>query len=239
MKNIFFDLDDTLLHTQYKYNEAALECMSAFSDFFSVATPHPKMIMDHFTALELTNAKKFGFNENRFASSWVNTYRFFSDRLGLDACSEAEEKLYDIANKVNCPPFVYMESAPNVLNFIRDKVDEMFILTMGDTRVQSSKIDAMPDGMKELFDGFHIVSKKDAEEFKKIIAHRDPKECIMVGNSPRSDILPAIANGAYAVHIPTDTWLYDVHSEPFYYNKLYTIPSLKQLPNILRAIQED
>ena len=61
----------------------------------------------------------------------------------------------------------------------------------------------------------------------------------MVGNSARSDILPAVKNGAFAVHIPTETWTYDTHDEPFYYSRLYTIPTIKQLPSILKLIQDE
>jgi putative hydrolase of the HAD superfamily len=112
----------------------------------------------------------------------------------------------------------------------------MFILTMGDPSVQQVKIASLPREIADAIDDVFVISKKSEEALREAIGGRDPRECVMVGNSARSDIAPAVKVGAYAVHIPTETWMYDVHGETFYYNRLYTIPSIKQLPTIIKAI---
>lgn len=239
MKSIYFDLDDTLIYTQYKFNQAAVQCLQALNECFGVDNPHPKMVMDHFIDLELNNAEEFGFKKIRFANSWVNTYRYFVDRLDYDYDKEMENKIWEIANQVNEPPFLAREDAFKAIKKVRPLAKEMFIYTMGDKAVQEDKVRALPKDMINYFDDLIVVPKKDINSFKKVMDDRHPKSCVMVGNSARSDIFPAIKNGAYAIHIPTETWTYDLHHEPFYYPRLYTIPSIKQLPTILKAINEE
>jgi putative hydrolase of the HAD superfamily len=236
MKSIYLDLDDTLIYTQYKFNQAAIDCMAAMSVHFTVDNPHPKLVMDHFINLELENAENFGFQKVRFANSWVETYRFFTERLDREYDTAMEQRIKEIANQVNEPPFVPVKNAAKAIERTRPLAKEMFILTMGDPAVQQAKIDSLPREITEAIDDVFIVSKKSADILKEIIGDRDPRDCVMVGNSARSDIAPAVKVGTYAVHIPTETWMYDAHGESFYYNRLYTIPGIKQLPTIIKAI---
>ena len=239
LKSIYFDLDDTLIYTKHKFNQAMVDCLQEFNNFFGVDNPHPKNVLDYLLNLETINVETLGFDKGRFPDSMIQTYKYFTDRLGYEYTEQMEQRIISISNKVNEPPFLVQPSAIEVLKTIRPEVDEMFIYTMGSSSVQNEKAKALSQEVLELFNDVIVVSKKDTQTFKSILDKRDPKNCIMVGNSARSDIFPAVKVGSFAVHIPTETWNYDVHPEPFYYNRLYTIPSIKQLPSILKIIQED
>ena len=238
MKTLYVDLDDTLIYTQYKFNQASVDCMKAINHFFGVSNPHPKAVVDHFIDLELDNASKFGFKKIRFANSWVETYRFFVERLDCEYDLAVEDQIFEIANQVNEPPFIMCDGADEAIADALKYTKDFFILTMGDESVQKAKIETLPSIIQDNIREIYVVAKKDTNTFKEIIGKRNPKDCVMIGNSLRSDIVPAVKTGAYAVHIPVETWTYDIHNEPIYYNKLYTIPSIKQLPNILKAINE-
>lgn len=238
MRSIYFDLDDTLIYTQYKFNDAALDCIKVINRNLGYSCPHPKAVLDYFIELELSNAEKYGFQKIRFANSWVETYKFFAERLDMEIDPELSNQIFEIANQVNEPPFIVCPEVEEALRQASKEIEEMFIFTMGDPKVQQAKIDALPGNVRNFFKDFYIVPKKTVEAFKEVLGERNPKECIMVGNSVRSDILPAIGTGVYVIHVPAETWMYESHSDPYYYNRLYTIPSIKHLPNILKAIQE-
>lgn len=84
---------------------------------------------------------------------------------------------------------------------------ELFLLTKGDTGEQRAKIEA--SALERHFRGVHIVAEKDAGVYRRLAAEHamTPATTWMIGNSPRSDILPARQAGMNAVFIPNDnTW---------------------------------
>jgi putative hydrolase of the HAD superfamily len=81
------------------------------------------------------------------------------------------------------------------------------LLTKGDPLVQEGKV--ARSGLGRFFDRVHVVPEKDSDAFRKLIADYGlhPEQTWMVGNSPRSDINPAVEAGIGAVYIPhPNTW---------------------------------
>jgi putative hydrolase of the HAD superfamily len=112
------------------------------------------------------------------------------------------------------------------------------MITKGDLFDQERKLAA--SGLGELFDAVEIVSDKNAATYERIFArHGDgPALSLMVGNSIRSDILPALAAGAWAVHAPHDlTWDYELAAAPVAHPRFREIAHLGELPAILDALQ--
>ena len=83
----------------------------------------------------------------------------------------------------------------------------MVLITKGDLFDQERKL--AESGLGELFSAVEIVSRKDTDTYVRIFAeHGDgPERSMMVGNSLRSDIVPAIEAGSWAVYIPHDAQL--------------------------------
>lgn len=91
----------------------------------------------------------------------------------------------------------------------------LVLITKGDLFDQERKLAA--SGLGELFDAVEIVSDKTASTYERIFArHGDgAARAMMVGNSLKSDILPALAAGAWAVHVPHElTWVLEHAEEP-------------------------
>jgi putative hydrolase of the HAD superfamily len=83
----------------------------------------------------------------------------------------------------------------------------LLLLTKGGRENQESKL--ARSGLGHLFDGVHIVPEKDAEVIRGLLAHYglEPEQTWMVGNSPRSDINPALEAGVGAIYVPhPNTW---------------------------------
>jgi putative hydrolase of the HAD superfamily len=88
------------------------------------------------------------------------------------------------------------------------------LITKGDLFDQESKI--ARSGLADLFDRIEIVSEKDPETYRRVLARHgiQPERFLMVGNSVRSDILPVLEIGGQAVHVPYHiTWAHE-HVEP-------------------------
>lgn len=231
----YFDLDDTLIFTQYKYNNAAMECARAILREFGLHAPHPKSVLDHFAEVDLRNAERHGFRRSRFASSWQETYAHFCGNLGQEPRPVIQQELEAIVATVTSPPFLVKPEAEQVLAQVRLLAREVFILTMGDDRVQREKVAHLPTAIQQSFDDVLVVPRKDEKVFRKALGDRNPERVVMVGNSMRSDVLPAIAAGAWAVYLPFETWAYE-RVEPLASERLFTVQSLKQLPRVLRGI---
>jgi putative hydrolase of the HAD superfamily len=109
----------------------------------------------------------------------------------------------------------------------------LVLITKGDLFDQERKLAA--SGLGELFDAVEIVSDKNAATYERIFARYGDgaARAMMVGNSLKSDILPALAAGAWAVHVPHDlTWALEHAEEPVgnvRYRKLVDLGGLDEL----------
>ena len=103
-----------------------------------------------------------------------------------------------------------MEIIPGVaetLQYLAPK-HHLIMMTKGNITEQSGKIER--SGLKEYFAAIEIVAEKDVPTYRSIISKYElnRESSWMVGNSPKSDINPAIGAGLNAVFVPHDnTWI--------------------------------
>jgi putative hydrolase of the HAD superfamily len=113
----------------------------------------------------------------------------------------------------------------------------LVLVTKGDLFHQESKLAA--SGLGDLFDGVEIVSDKNRVTYERVFSrHGDGAErAMMIGNSLKSDILPAIEAGGWGVFVPHDlTWIVEHANEPDGHPRFHKITTLRQLPAILDQI---
>ena len=111
------------------------------------------------------------------------------------------------------------------------------LITKGDLIDQERKL--AQSGLGDLFDGVEIVSNKDESIYHDIfVRHGDgPDRAMMVGNSMRSDILPAIAAGSWGVHVPHDlVWTLEHADPPEAKDRFIEMESLVGLAEKVREI---
>nr|WP_255635728.1 HAD hydrolase-like protein [Azospirillum sp. 412522] len=105
------------------------------------------------------------------------------------------------------------------------------IFTKSELFDQESKI--ARSGLSELFHAVEIVSEKDPATYRRVLDRHgiNPARFLMVGNSVRSDILPVLATGAHAVHIPyAITWAHEEAEVPDeHYRRLESVRNLPAL----------
>jgi putative hydrolase of the HAD superfamily len=91
----------------------------------------------------------------------------------------------------------------------------LLLITKGDLLHQTDKV--ARSGLGRYFAGIEVVADKTPETYRDILARRNvpPERFVMIGNSPRSDILPVAALGGRAVYVPdANTWVYDLVDVP-------------------------
>jgi putative hydrolase of the HAD superfamily len=113
----------------------------------------------------------------------------------------------------------------------------LVMVTKGDLFHQESKLAA--SGLGDRFSGVEIVSEKNAETYRRIFTRYGarPEEAVMAGNSLRSDILPALEAGAWAVHIPHEfEWAHERAEAPDGEQRFARLGSLQELPGWLDGV---
>jgi putative hydrolase of the HAD superfamily len=113
----------------------------------------------------------------------------------------------------------------------------LVLITKGDLFDQERKL--AQSGLGDFFDAVEIVSDKTAVTYRRIFSKvgDGPERAMMVGNSLKSDIVPAIAAGSYGVFVPHElTWVLEHIDEPSDAPRFRKIPHLGELRDLLDGL---
>jgi putative hydrolase of the HAD superfamily len=115
----------------------------------------------------------------------------------------------------------------------------LVLITKGDLFDQERKL--AQSGLGDLFDAVEIVSDKSAATYARIFSrHGDgPEKSMMVGNSLKSDVVPAIEAGGWGIHVPHElTWVLEHVEPPVGASRFRQIADLGDLPGLIESITE-
>lgn len=199
---IAFDGDDTLWHSE-SYFEVAKERYGALLAPYA----SPEVLEERILASERRNLEVFGYGVKGFTLSLLETAIEISG--GRVAASDLGTIL-DWGKQMLTHPVELIDGVEDTLETLGTS-HRLALVTKGDLFHQESKIAA--SGLAERFDRVLVVSEKDPATYHRLARECDvdPSQVLMVGNSVRSDILPALAAGATAVHVPYHvTWAHEV-----------------------------
>lgn len=212
LKRLIFDADDTLWQNNIHYEKAS-------GDFFKLCARHgleQKVVIKEFEELELYIVNKQGYASENYV--WVLN-ELFNSFLSEFNDENINQDFYNIVEEfrqhTHRKPMLVAD-VKHTLKTLSSKY-EMYILTKGEVTEQSRKI--RNSGLQEFFIENFIVPEKNAETYSTILQSHNWKaeDCCMIGNSPKSDINPALKVGMYAVYIPYEfTWKLD--NEPVHHN---------------------
>ena len=223
-----FDADDTLWQherffqlTQQKFGEI----LRPYAD--------PHHLAEHLLAAERRNVKHYGFGVKGFMLSLIETAVDVTDgRVPGKVIGE----VLDAGRELLRDP---IEPMPHVIDTLRalSASYTLVLITKGDLFDQERKLAA--SGLGEHFDAVEIVSDKSAEIYDRLFRrHGDgPDAAMMVGNSLSSDVVPALAAGAWGVHVPsTFNWALDAHEAPIPDPRFRRIADLGALPALVGEV---
>ena len=226
---IALDADDTLWQNEQFFRLTE----ERFADLLADYTDLPDL-NDRLIGAVKRNLAFYGFGMKGFTLSMVETALEVTDhrvpgRVIAEILAAGRELLtYPIET------LPYVDQALSTLS----QSHRLILVTKGDAFDQERKLAA--SGLAEYFSAVEIVSDKSAAAYTRIFAqHTDgPDHTVMVGNSLRSDILPALAAGSYAVYVPHDlTWSYEQAEEPSDQPRYAKIAHIGGLPAAVAALQ--
>ena len=205
IQTIAFDADDTLWLNQPHYDEVEQK----FAVLLSAHLPSEEVSRRLFEA-ENRNMPIFGYGAKAFMLSMIETAVELTD--GRISGKEIQ-RIIEIGKEMLSRPIQLLDGVRHVLDSLEEDYTLM-VLTKGDLLDQESKI--ARSGLSRYFQQVEIVSEKKPDTYRKILNRHglQPEAFVMIGNSLRSDILPVLEIGAYAIHIPAETtWLHEQVSE--------------------------
>ena len=221
---IGFDADDTLWQSEDGFRGNELR----FAELVSPYAAEGIDVAAALTATERKNLSTFGYGVKSFAISMVEAAISITAG-GVPTAVIAE--LVDMARGQLEETVKLLPHVPEVLAKV-GAACTLVLITKGDLVHQTHKITT--SGLSHHFDHLEIVLEKDVDTYAGLLRRFDvaPDRFLMVGNSVRSDILPVLALGAHAVHVPYHL-LWDLE-QPDEHNELFTeLSSLAELPTLL------
>jgi putative hydrolase of the HAD superfamily len=204
-QTLLIDADDTLWENNIYFERA----IGRFISFLDHREHSPEAVRLILNDVERDSIVKHGYGLHSFTHSLVECF----EKLSVDpVTAELHEKIRGFAHQIADHPIETLADVPATLEYL-SKRHHLIMMTKGNPAEQSGKVER--SGLKEYFSAIEIVAEKDEATYRAAIAKYGlPVERTwMVGNSPKSDVNPALAAGLHAVFIPHgDTWILE-HEE--------------------------
>jgi putative hydrolase of the HAD superfamily len=197
---LLVDADDTLWENNI-YFERAFEEFVAFLDHSSMTAPQVRDVLDE---IEDANNKIHGYGSLNFGRNLRQCYQRLAER---DIREEDLNTVLGFAERILDCPMEVIDGVPETLAYLSQRHD-LTLFTKGHPEEQKLKIDR--SGLGGFFAHTAIVKEKDAAAYRSLVAERGMalERTWMIGNSPKSDINPALAAGLNAVFVPhAHTWV--------------------------------
>ena len=197
---LIIDADDTLWENNIYFERAFDE----FVEYLDHSTLKPPEIRDVLDAIEEVNARIHGYGTLNFGRNLRHTYERLAER---EVRPENLETVMGFAERILECPMETIAGVPETLAYLAARHD-LTLFTKGHPEEQKLKIDR--SGLGRYFQHTAIVKEKDRDAYQRLVLERgmDPERTWMIGNSPKSDINPALAAGLHAVFVPhAHTWV--------------------------------
>jgi putative hydrolase of the HAD superfamily len=226
-QTLLFDADDTLWENNIYFERA----IASFISYLDHRVHTPQEVRGHLNQVERATISAHGYGLQSFRRSLVTCFEQLSDSAITD---EMHRRIVSFANAI-------AEQEIELLSGVRETLPDLaarhccIMVTKGDLGEQTDKLDR--SGLREFFTAVEVLPEKHEDAYRSLSAHHgcDAATTWMIGNSPKSDINPALAAGLHAVFIPHDfTWVleHEVVNQPPPGQQLVELASFAELSRI-------
>lgn len=229
LTTIGLDADDTLWQNEHYYRLTEEHFRTLLADY-----AEPSMISDRLLEAEKRNLAYYGFGIKGFTLSMIETALDITEGRASGAVIG---EILAIGRDLLSHPVETMPGVDDVLESLAGRYF-LALITKGDLFDQERKL--AQSGLGDFFDAVEIVSDKNATTYRRIFCkHGDePERAMMVGNSLKSDIVPALAVGAWGVFIPHElTWVLEHVEKPESSPRFRELATIKDLPELIASIE--
>ena len=214
-QTLLIDADDTLWENNI-YFERAIAKFISFLNHREYTAEQVRLILND---VERDSIVTHGYGLHSFAHSLAETF----EKLSVDPVTpEMHESIRSFTHQIADHPIEILPEVVETLQYLGER-HHLMMMTKGNFAEQSGKVER--SGLKEYFSAIEIVAEKDESTYRSAVTKYALSADMtwMVGNSPKSDINPALAAGLHAVFVPHgNTWILE-HEE------LGTAPAAQRL----------
>jgi putative hydrolase of the HAD superfamily len=224
------DADDTLWHNETIFRLTQDRLREMLSEFADHETTNARL-----AEVEKRNLRLYGYGVKGFTLSMIETAMELTKgeppgRLIADILAAGREMLSE--------PVEPLPGVDQALADLSEAGYRLVLITKGDLLHQEQKLAA--SGLGDLFAAVEIVSEKDASTYSRVFDRygTGAAEAVMVGNSMRSDILPALEAGSWGAYIPYHiTWALEVAEAPEDHPRMVELKAISELPEWLASLR--
>ncbi|MGH6979551.1 MAG: HAD family hydrolase [Brevundimonas sp.] len=216
------DADDTLWHNETIFRLTHARFVDLLDDHGDAETIEARL-----AETEQRNLRLYGYGVKGFTLSMIETAMELCDG---GAPPEVVREILAAGREMLGHPVEPLPGVDEALAALSEKY-RLVLITKGDLMDQERKLAA--SGLGDLFAAVEIVSEKERSTYERIFARHGTgaEEALMAGNSMKSDVLPAIAAGAWGVHIPyVVTWAHEIAPPPRDSNRYGALEAISDLP---------
>lgn len=221
---LLIDADDTLWENNVFFEKL-------IEDFITLVEPcgYSRAYIRHIlNETERKNIRQYGYGVRSFGRSLEETYLKLADQdVKREVLAEIHKRVVELERT---PPKI-LDGVPETLAYLTNR-HRLILFTKGEPAEQAAKVER--SGLQGFFEAIEIVAEKDAKTYTLLVnKHKIVKtQGWMIGNSPRSDINPAMQAGLNAVYIPhSNTWQLEHEPVVAGSGKLVILPTFRELRN--------
>jgi putative hydrolase of the HAD superfamily len=224
---LLIDADDTLWENNIYFERAIADFISFLNHRERTSAEVREILND----VERDAITTHGYGLHSFAHALVKTF----ERLSVEPLTPAlHETIHGFAHTIAEQPLQLLPQVEETLQLLSRR-HQLLLMTKGDLTEQSRKVER--SGVKKYFRAVEVVPEKDPAVYQSVVAKHElqPERTWMIGNSPKSDINPALRAGINAVFIPhDDTWIleHEELAEPDPPAKLLVLNNFAELPTV-------
>ena len=196
LKVIAFDADDTLFVNEPYFQETEEKFCALMSDYLS----HQGLSQELFKT-EIANLELYGYGIKGYILSMIEAAMKISNNT---ISIEVIEKITEYGKELLQKPIELLDGVEETLEALKGKY-KLVVATKGDLLDQRRKLHN--SGLGHYFHHIEVMSDKKEKDYEDLLKRLEikPDEFFMIGNSLKSDVLPVLNIGGYAVHIPFHT----------------------------------
>lgn len=205
-QTLLIDADDTLWENNIYFERSIAD----FISFLNHREYTPEQVRERLNEVERENIRKHGYGLASFAHALCSTFECLSVE---PLTPELRETIHRFAHRIAEHPVEIIAGVPGTLQHLQQRGHHLILMTKGAPAEQNSKVERSE--LKDYFSAVEVVAEKNAAAYHGVAEKYalDYEVSWMVGNSPRSDVNPALEAGLNAVFVPHDmTWVLE-HEE--------------------------
>ena len=225
LKVIAFDADDTLFVNEPYFQETEQKFCALMSDYLS-----EQGLSQELFKTEVDNLNLYGYGIKGYTLSMIEAAMKISNNT---LSVEAIERIIVFGKELLQRPIELLDGVEETLKSLHGNY-KLVVATKGDLKDQRRKLH--DSGLGAYFHHIEVMSDKQEKDYSDLLNRLEikPKEFFMIGNSLKSDVLPVLGIGGYAVHVPYHTtWEHEKIHHKVVHPNFRTVDKISDVLEIL------